>query len=184
MRSFGVYATTARPRILAPLPTTASKGCPRNPELPSGDLKVRSLMTELVERIDPARGGARKPLVGVMVPLIVLFGAAVAENAIGDPFRPVELAAAFWVPGSLPKVHDAEACPSDPVCAVAVANVPPPALTANVTETPATPAPEAAVTLTTRGWGSACPAGPVWWSPAATAMAVGVEGLVALEPPQ
>src|SRR4051812_5527232 len=56
-------------------------------------------------------------------------------------------------------------------------SVPAPPVTANPTETPGTPLPAASFTMTTSGFASAKPAGPLWASPETFARETAVAGL-------
>ena len=77
----------------------------------------------------------------------------VAEKFTGDPVRPAALAEAVCDSAVRPSVHDVCALPFASVVAVAGVTDPPLAA-ANVTDTPATPSPSAAVTRTTSGCAS------------------------------
>jgi hypothetical protein len=82
------------------------------------------------------RGGARNPVAAVIVPLIVPFGVAFAENVTGDPKRPGTVADAIWEPGSRPSVSCTLATPFAPACDVGADNDPTPETTAQLTVTP------------------------------------------------
>src|SRR2546425_13354018 len=104
----------------------------------------------------------------------------------GEPVRPLTLAVAvsLLVPDFVPRVQTTDASPCELVEAEVAERCPPPAVTAKVTETPETPAPDAVVTLTTRGCRTACPTVPDWLLPETCAMADGTGGgLVASPPP-
>ena len=99
----------------------------------------------------------------------------VAENDTGEPDRPAAVAVAVCDSAVSPSVHDVCAAPFASVVAVAGFTEPPLAA-ANVTGTPATPSPSAAVTRTTSGWASVrgvgFPTMPVCPLPETAAMAL------------
>jgi hypothetical protein len=100
----------------------------------------------------------------------------VAEKVTGEPVRPDAVAVRVFAPVIAPRVHVGEvAMPSEPVVTVAgEPRVPPPGATANVTETPATGALPAPVTMTAGAVETAVPGGAVWLFPADTAIVVAV----------
>src|SRR5438552_11452246 len=77
----------------------------RGPGATVGVIAFRAAKLEILIRVTllpVVRGGAKKPLARVMVPLMVPFGVAVAENVTGEPARPAAVADVICEPGSRP----------------------------------------------------------------------------------
>src|SRR5574338_484487 len=88
--------------------------------------------------VDVAAGGARNPVVVVIVPLIVPLGVAVAVNDATESARPATTAVAVCVPACRPSVRTPLARPVESVLSCAGLIAPPPATTLQPTVAPAT----------------------------------------------
>ena len=121
--------------------------------------------------------GMSAPAAGPLVRTSFVAGlpAPVAVNVTGEPVSPATVAVAVCTAPAMPRLHDVCASPAASVTMV-VGLTEPPFAAANVTDTPPTPRPSAAVTRTAMGWASVCVVGlpmiPDWLLPDATPTAV------------
>ena len=84
-----------------------------------------------------------------------------AVKVTGEPVNPAEVAVAVLGPSSGPSVNAADAIPSVAVVDTGGATAPPPAVTAQSTETPATGLPNSSSARTCSATGSAASTSPV-----------------------
>ena len=108
----------------------------------------------------------------------------VALNVIGLPVSPVALAVNPFAPAVAPRRHDVSA--AIPLAAVEIGAVgaitPPPAVTAQVTATPATALPLASRAMTEGGVATVAPATAVWPPPACSASCVAGPAVIVIVP--